>query len=187
MFVSENTLFKNIGFLEILQSVFEQTLMWFISSVTSNANQGENKQTKTPKIHFILAQLALKENVTIDSDHNSSYNLIFQFECSYLPFFDQLDHMCVCVCIIYNIYIYYILIDSCSFLTPILALIKGTQTLLFDKVQWVFTSFHGLFPFIHSFTCPNFFCKLPRVWLIYFCLVWLLVFSCSLIWEHAME
>ena len=99
MFVSENTLFKNIGFLEILESVFEQTLMWFISSVTSNANQGENKQTKTPKIHFILAQLALKENVTIDSDHNSSYNLIFQFECSYLPFFDQLDHMCVCVCV----------------------------------------------------------------------------------------
>ena len=99
MFVSENTLFKNISFLEILESVFEQTLMLFISSVISNANQGKNKQTKTPKIHFILAQLALKENVTIDSDHTGSYNLTFQFECSYLPFFDQLDHVCVCVCV----------------------------------------------------------------------------------------
>ena len=74
MFVSENTLFKNLGFLEILESVFEQTLMLFISSVISNANQGKNKQTKTPKIHFILAQLALKETTLEQKEHRELSN-----------------------------------------------------------------------------------------------------------------
>lgn len=57
--------------------------------------KGEKKKQKHLK--FILAQLALKENVTTDSDHTGSYTLTFQFECSYLPFFDHLDHMYVCV------------------------------------------------------------------------------------------
>ena len=146
--------------------------------------KGEKKKPKTPKIHFSSTCPQKKCNYWLWPHWflHSYFSVWMLLSAIFWPFGPY-----VCVCIIYNIYIYYIHIYTCSFLSPILALVKGTQTLLSDKVQWVFASFHGLFPFIHGFTCPDFFCQLPRVWLIYFCLVWLLVFSCSLICEPVME